>query len=226
MAISKKTRFEIFKRDGFKCFYCGKTPPGVILEVDHIDPKALGGKDDEANLLTACFDCNRGKRDIPLSSIPQGLQDNMEQMQEKENQIKAYRKFMKSIQKRKNADIEYINEIYGELPEPFKQTSLKMFIEKIPLNEVEDAMRKACARIRYGGGRATIRYFCGICWNIIRANEKKEPAHVEEKDQGGSPINLQLMRENYDARIKEQEEMFARKKADFLARFDKQLGNP
>lgn len=36
--ISKKLRFEVFKRDGFRCAYCGKFPPAVILEVDHIEP--------------------------------------------------------------------------------------------------------------------------------------------------------------------------------------------
>jgi hypothetical protein len=27
MSLSKRTRFNIFKRDGFRCLYCGKTPP-------------------------------------------------------------------------------------------------------------------------------------------------------------------------------------------------------
>ena len=45
MPISKKLRFEVFKRDGFQCAYCGKTPPEVSLEVDHIQPKSKKGKD-------------------------------------------------------------------------------------------------------------------------------------------------------------------------------------
>lgn len=36
--ISKKTRFEVFKRDSFTCQYCGRTAPDVILEIDHINP--------------------------------------------------------------------------------------------------------------------------------------------------------------------------------------------
>lgn len=66
MALSKRTRFEIFKRDFFTCQYCGDRPPDVVLEVDHIDPRVLGGSDDPLNLLTSCFDCNRGKSKIPL----------------------------------------------------------------------------------------------------------------------------------------------------------------
>ena len=34
--LSKKIRFEVFKRDKFTCQYCGRMSPDVILEVDHI----------------------------------------------------------------------------------------------------------------------------------------------------------------------------------------------
>ena len=59
--ISKKTRFEIFKRDRFQCQYCGSVPPDVVLEIDHIKPVAQGGDNSISNLMTACFSCNRGK---------------------------------------------------------------------------------------------------------------------------------------------------------------------
>jgi hypothetical protein len=60
-AISKKKRFDIFKRDGFTCQYCGRSAPGVVLEVEHIHAVSRGGSDDDTNLLCACFDCNRSK---------------------------------------------------------------------------------------------------------------------------------------------------------------------
>jgi hypothetical protein len=59
--ISKKLRFEIFKRDSFTCQYCGKKAPDVILQCDHIKPVAGGGASDILNLLTSCIDCNSGK---------------------------------------------------------------------------------------------------------------------------------------------------------------------
>ena len=66
MAVSKRTRFEVFKRDGFTCQYCGRTPPTVTLECDHVHPRARGGGNQLCNLRTACSDCNLGKSDIPL----------------------------------------------------------------------------------------------------------------------------------------------------------------
>lgn len=59
--ISKRVRFEVFKRDGFACQYCGATSPDVILHVDHINPVAEGGDNDPMNLITSCEPCNLGK---------------------------------------------------------------------------------------------------------------------------------------------------------------------
>lgn len=61
MSVSQRMRFEVLKRDNFKCRYCGKTAEAVELEVDHVTPTALGGTDDADNLVTACGPCNDGK---------------------------------------------------------------------------------------------------------------------------------------------------------------------
>lgn len=52
--ITKKIRFEVFKRDEFTCTYCGQKPPAVVLEVDHVIPVARGGQDAIENLTTSC----------------------------------------------------------------------------------------------------------------------------------------------------------------------------
>lgn len=66
MSISKRLRFEVFKRDNFTCQYCGARPPDTVLEVDHVHPRCEGGLDGIENLKTACWNCNRGKAGIPL----------------------------------------------------------------------------------------------------------------------------------------------------------------
>lgn len=69
MAISKRTRFEILRRDGYRCKYCGlEAADGTGLTIDHVTPTALGGGDDPSNLVAACRDCNAGK----TSTSPDG----------------------------------------------------------------------------------------------------------------------------------------------------------
>ena len=62
-------RFYVLERDKFTCQYCGSKAPDVALEIDHILPRAKGGGDNEENLTTACYKCNRGKRDIIIESV-------------------------------------------------------------------------------------------------------------------------------------------------------------
>lgn len=58
------SRFEILKRDNFKCTYCGYgAKDGRKLHVDHIIPRSQGGTDSFENLTTSCQECNLGKRD-------------------------------------------------------------------------------------------------------------------------------------------------------------------
>ena len=60
--LSKRLRFMVLERDNFTCRYCGAKAPDVELQVDHVIPVAKGGADDPDNLVTACVDCNSGKR--------------------------------------------------------------------------------------------------------------------------------------------------------------------
>lgn len=59
--IPQGVRFDVFRRDNFTCVYCGASSPAVTLECDHRVAVANGGGDDPSNLVTACWDCNRGK---------------------------------------------------------------------------------------------------------------------------------------------------------------------
>lgn len=59
--ISQRVRFEVLKRDGFACIYCGHKAPAVKLVIDHIEPFSKGGSDEIGNYATACHDCNAGK---------------------------------------------------------------------------------------------------------------------------------------------------------------------
>lgn len=60
--ITKSIRYDVMKRDGFKCVLCGRgADDGVKLHIDHFIPIAGGGTSEYANLRTLCEDCNLGK---------------------------------------------------------------------------------------------------------------------------------------------------------------------
>ena len=62
--MTNSLRYDILKRDGFRCAICGRTAAdGVKLHVDHIIPVAKGGKTEPGNLRTLCSECNEGKKD-------------------------------------------------------------------------------------------------------------------------------------------------------------------
>ena len=60
-------RQAVFERDNFTCQYCGRYGRGVKLEIDHIIPVSKGGATDIRNLITACRECNRAKRNRLLT---------------------------------------------------------------------------------------------------------------------------------------------------------------
>ena len=88
-SLSKKTRFEVFKRDSFKCQYCGASAPDVVLEVDHIDPISKDGADEMVNYITACRPCNAGKSDRTLddSSTLAKQRAQLEDLSERREQL-------------------------------------------------------------------------------------------------------------------------------------------
>ena len=172
-AISKKLRFDVFKRDGFICAYCGATPPSVVLQVDHINPVANGGLNDIDNLITSCQPCNLGKGAKTLESIPQSLSDKAKLVKEQEDQIKAYYAILQDRKDRIDDEMWRIADIIdpgsprtGMNREWLK--SIKYFLENLGFFKVEEASQIARCKYKYGGKKAFL-YFCGICHNKIRS---------------------------------------------------------
>lgn len=166
--VSKRVRFEVFKRDGFTCQYCGATPPKVVLEVDHVDPVALGGTNDMDNLVTSCFPCNRGKSDVLLSVVPQSLADKAAEVAEREEQLAGYQAILRAKRERIEDDVWAVFARWREQDETTHErfNSVKRFIERLGLDEVFDAVDiTLAANIR--SERGEFRYFCKVCWNKV-----------------------------------------------------------
>ena len=172
-AISKKTRFEVFKRDGFACIYCGAHPPAVLLHVDHITAVANGGTNSPDNLVTACEPCNLGKGATPLEAIPESLAAKAIRVAEMEEQVLGYQSVMEGRRQRIEREAWRIAEVLE--PGCSKAgisrdwlTSIRNFIEKLGLFDVLDAADIAVSR-KGRPGSSRFSYFCGICWNKVKA---------------------------------------------------------
>lgn len=171
-SISPKTKFEIFKRDGFTCQYCGSHPPSAILHIDHINPVSKGGDNSDGNLITSCSNCNGGKAARLLTSIPKSLKQKSEEIAEKEKQINGYYKVMEAQKIRIETDVWRVAEILcksypidGMRRDWFN--SIKRFNENLGVHVVMDAMEIAASKFTYSEAKA-FSYFCGICWNKIK----------------------------------------------------------
>lgn len=171
-SMSKKLRFDVFKRDSFTCQYCGSHPPKVVLHVDHINPVSNGGENDIDNLITACDCCNFGKGARLLSDIPQSLKDKAAELAEREEQIAGYNAILLNKMNRiENESWDIAGALEGQdfIESYSKQDrqSIKKFLERLPFPEVLDAAISANAKFSRSGPRK-FKYFCGICWAKIR----------------------------------------------------------
>jgi hypothetical protein len=120
-SLTKKIRFEVFKRDSFSCQYCGSKAPDVILEVDHMKPVSKGGTNDIMNLVTSCFECNRGKSDRQISdnSVVEKQRKQIEELNIRRQQLEMMLEWRDGEVKLKaeeaNKAIEYLNGYFKNL---------------------------------------------------------------------------------------------------------------
>lgn len=192
MSISTRTRFEVFKRDRFTCAYCGRTPPEVLLHVDHIHPVAAGGSDDMANLITACSTCNLGKSSVPLEegTRPVVTRDVVEDLSERLEQARAYMELLSGMESLTDRQEQMVTDrwahrfgakaeeradgTYWVLPAgQFPRTqSVRAILRRLPLEQVLEAVDITADWASYSSSRAC-RYFYGICWKRIRERDER-----------------------------------------------------
>jgi len=59
----KFSRYNMYLRDLFQCQYCQEVFDFEDLTIDHVNPRANGGKTVWDNCVTACKPCNHSKGD-------------------------------------------------------------------------------------------------------------------------------------------------------------------
>jgi len=55
------SRHNIYMRDSNTCQYCGRELPRAELNLDHVVPRAQGGRTTWENVVCCCIDCNLSK---------------------------------------------------------------------------------------------------------------------------------------------------------------------
>lgn len=199
MAVSKRLRYEILRRDNHACRYCGATAPSATLTVDHVVAVALGGSDDPANLVTACTDCNSGKSATPADAalVADVSQDAL-------RWSAAIRQATANALEDRNRQIEVERAVYAvfdDIPVPSYRgggtaahylpgnwfESIRQFVASgLDRVELVDAALIAGAARNVREDRMW-RYFCGVCWRKVEQRHAAAQAllaeHQDEEEQ-------------------------------------------
>ncbi len=187
MAVGKKLRFEILKRDGFTCRYCGRRPPEVILNVDHVLAVSKGGGDEPINLIASCWECNSGKSDADISSEvippqpPRKSDSDLQKLREAHDKITEQR----GRNWQWTSDfIETWKQLSGENPyEPDidsqMRDSLKCFLKKMTPAEITEALQITFESSKVKDSNR-FRYFCGVCWRMIKKDLAPYESNVRQ----------------------------------------------
>lgn len=178
--ISKKTRFEVFKRDRFTCQYCGASAPDVVLEIDHIIPVSKGGKNDVMNLVTSCKDCNRGKTNRQLSdnTVIQKQKKQLDDIQMRREQIEMMVKWREELAYESELEVDSIDSIFYRDTDWILNDHGRMIIRKLikrfGFHEVYEATELSIERYYNGSERSwedALNKIGGICYNRKKARE-------------------------------------------------------
>tara|TARA_Y100001973_G_C5129214_1_gene296801 strand:+ start:184 stop:930 length:747 start_codon:yes stop_codon:yes gene_type:complete len=200
--ISKKVRFEVFKRDSFTCQYCGAKSPDVILHVDHINPVSKGGDNEIINLVTSCEACNSGKSDRLLndSTSIEVQRAQLEELNKRREQLEMMLAWRDSL---KGLDDETVDAVVERIEGPMAgfivnehgKQSVRKWLKRFSVSEILDAadlagerldgepdqdainayfnsIPKICATRRMPESAQRLRYARGILRNRIYVNEK------------------------------------------------------
>jgi hypothetical protein len=181
VAVSKRLRFEILRRDNHTCYYCGRKPPEVEITIDHVLPQALGGTDDASNLVAACSECNGGKTSIAPGSplVEQVSADAI-----------RWSAAMQAAIAKAEADHEatatYREEFSSAwnsyrhpapLEENWRQSVENFRTRGLPIGLLTSAVHRAMAMPQVKPD-VKFKYMCKVAWNRIREIENDARASI------------------------------------------------
>lgn len=196
MAVSRRLRFEILRRDSHTCRYCGASAPDVKLTVDHVTPTALGGSDDPSNLVTACAGCNGGKTSIAPDSphVANVAEDAL-----------RWASAIRAAADRMLADLDQRNELRDEfdvawsswgvgegenrkeVPRPpgWRESIDSFMASGLPMPVLIECMRMAMGN-RKLQPKDVFRYMCGIGWRKVAELQEAAKGVARQQPNGAA----------------------------------------
>lgn len=189
MAISKRLRFEILRRDNHTCRYCGRKAPDTELRVDHVIPVALGGTDNPDNLVTSCEPCNTGKSSVPADApLVDQVRDDALRWGKAIQQAAWWRGIERDViaEVTRAVNTAWVDWTFGEdkqpIPRPLNWVdNIQRFYEagldqETMIHFVGVSMRNP--RVALDDAWA---YFCGCCWRELERIQEAAKRIIERE---------------------------------------------
>lgn len=175
MAVSKRLRFEVLRRDNHTCRYCGRSAPEVKLQVDHVVPETLGGRNEASNLVTACEECNSGKTSIaPDSPVVEDV---------KQDALRWSRALAEAarIRRSERDRLRHIGDQFKEMWDDWTwdngnrtipvDPTWRASVEGFYAAGLDFADFEHAIALAMGNNKVLMddkfRYFCGVCWRTV-----------------------------------------------------------
>ena len=197
MGISKRTRYEVLKRDNHACRYCGGIAPDVKLHVDHVIPKSLGGTDKPDNLVAACEDCNLGKSstspdDALVAEVNEQALAYAQALRANIKKVTGQAIGLRKIRRRLQSYWVESADTYGLYSAPPMDPNFNTSLQKwLSLGLDEDFLMDAMDITMSKHGIAKpdrYRYFCGVIYRTLDKAHEETQAPAKRTTEDGVPL--------------------------------------
>jgi len=193
MAVSKRVRYEVLRRDNNTCRYCHATD--TPLTIDHVIPTALGGTDDPSNLVAACKECNAGKSSAAPDEklVAQVNEDTLRWADAVRKAAIAMLRGDEALRERLDAIGEYWDNLIPEyrrnqprfrLPSDWRQVVAGLLAAGLPDSMVLDSMDVGASRANLDN---VFRYVIGVANNKLAKLHEDAAALLSAADKTGQP---------------------------------------
>lgn len=184
MAVSKRLRAEILRRDNSTCRNCGAKAPAVVLVIDHVVPVTLGGSDEPSNLQTLCESCNSGK-----SATPPDAAIVAQVAKDADKWSKAMRAAADQMLAAHGAQSAVYLQIeqwwrgsrhgqYAMLPPGWERSIDNFLAAGLPMQIIKESAEIALSRQR----NDPWKYFCAVAWSKVRDLQEAAKSLLDRHD--------------------------------------------